>query len=68
MDYYDRLEVNHPDRSYEWLITQVKKRLGRIHAEGQRVKQETCVQQRAGPDHAAQQPPRQRQCQRRSGR
>eukprot|EP00969_Alexandrium_andersonii_P278107 12293668-Alexandrium_andersonii.AAC.1 len=33
MDYYDRLEVNHPDRSYEWLIAQVKKRLGRIHAE-----------------------------------
>eukprot|EP00969_Alexandrium_andersonii_P140119 6198454-Alexandrium_andersonii.AAC.1 len=40
MGYYDRLEVNHPDRSYEWLIDQVKKRLDSTHAEGQRVKQE----------------------------
>ena len=31
MGYYDRLEVNRPDRSYEWLIDQVKKRLDRIH-------------------------------------
>eukprot|EP00969_Alexandrium_andersonii_P360277 15454969-Alexandrium_andersonii.AAC.1 len=41
MDYYDRLGPSHPDRSYEWLIDQVKRRLDRIHAEGQRAKQET---------------------------
>eukprot|EP00969_Alexandrium_andersonii_P053269 2340959-Alexandrium_andersonii.AAC.1 len=49
--YCDQLDVSHPDRSYEWLIDQVKKRRGRER-----------VQQGAQPRRAAGAYPRQRQC------